>query len=252
MKLNTVLLSLFLLTSNQAFSWEWPMSLKLSWFGSWFMNKEEKHFNNVVMKLKNEKIETQTKSTTLSVSTIFQDSYNKHLKRLMMPIDVNDENLKKTKMILRRSFFIHGSISNITEGINNFATFSVKAIDKIKPDGSDDESWPLPRIDKKYADGGYSELFPLPTELSNEIAEAKMICREKVKEYDDISPNGDLTTEEHECLRFLNQDYLRRKALSYIEKSRELDRNIDAHNKAVEKNKTLYTALLNKHGIKLD
>ena len=89
MKLNTVLLPLFLLTSNQIFSWEWPLSLKLGWFGSWFMDKDQRHFNSVLVKLKNKTIEAQTKSPNL-----FVNSYKKHLKQLMTPIQKDKDYLK--------------------------------------------------------------------------------------------------------------------------------------------------------------
>jgi hypothetical protein len=276
MKHNAIILTAILLLNSTQIrswewpiirSWEWPMSFKLGWFGSCFMNKEEKYFNNLITRIEKEKASQaspkfgsfQQNPDKVLASSLLIKSYEKNLKRLMTPINDDDENLRNEKMILRRNFFIHGAINNLLKSHTTKAglvvpssntepilsLFAIEASDKIQPEGNGPDeqkwkNWHLPHVDKTYNNGGYKELANNKN-FNNEFSTVWEIYT--LRKYT-IHRGGTIPPD--------LQDQLRNKALSYVEELTILNRNVDTHNKSVEKNKTLYTALLRKHGIKLE
>lgn len=249
MKLNAALMALFLLAPTQTFSWEWPMSLLTSPIGSWFMDKDQKYFYNLVLKTKNEINAKHSKKEDQEISLILKNSYVENLKRLTTYISSDNKDLKKEKLIIQRNLFIHGVLSNLAENNKKpeeidalaaspqknthiFRLMNPKETDRIKP--SSGGTWILPSLEGDV--NTYKELCPAST-FNSEINEIKERYSNKKFFFKDDSQSL--------------KDSLRADALLYIERRNELDDKIKTHNNAVNKNLKLYQLLLNKHGIKL-
>jgi len=133
MKRNAIVLSLMLLTTHQLLPWEWPTWLLTSRVGSWFMDKNQKHFYKTMLTLKECQKVTAAQQAS-KIDRLREDKYRQKLKALHIPVlmFVNDE-YKREKTIRDQNYTIHGYILKLDQALKPEETFNTGSNSASQP-----------------------------------------------------------------------------------------------------------------------